>query len=192
MMWRIEPLPTSGPLFEGAISVYSEAFALPPYNDPDRGDEIRSRIHETHAERKGFAAWAAVDDGGGVDGMIYGYRGERGQWWHDAVVRAVDRATADDWLSDTYEVVEVAVRPDRQGQGIGAALIHRLLEGRAERTSVLSTRTDSRAHHLYRRLGFEVITEMRFSPGGAPFYIMGCRLPLRASSAAESTPVVAP
>lgn len=178
MNWRIEPLPTDGPLFEGAISVYSAAFARPPYNDPDRGDEISLRMNETHAERDGFAAYCALGERDDVLGMVYGYRGEAGQWWHDAVVRAVDRETAGLWFSDTYEVVEVAVRPDRQGLGIGESLIRHLLAGRTEATSVLSTRRDSRAHMLYSRLGFQIITEMRFSPGGAWFYIMGVRLPL--------------
>jgi hypothetical protein len=41
---------------------------------------------------------------------------------------------------------------------------------------VLSTRTDSIAHRLYRRLGFELITEMAFASGGAMFYVMGKEL----------------
>lgn len=180
MNWRIEPLPTAGPLFEGAISVYGEAFARPPYNDPDRGQEISLRIRDTHAEREGFAGFCAVDADGNVLGMVYGYRGEAGQWWHDAVVRAVDRQTARTWFTDTYEVVEVAVHPSHQAKGIGGKLVRRLLQGRTEATTVLSTRTDSKAYLLYERLGFEIVNEMRFSPGGAWFYIMGARLPLRA------------
>jgi ribosomal protein S18 acetylase RimI-like enzyme len=191
MTWRIDPLPTSGPRFEGAISVYSSAFARPPYNDPDRGDEISARIQETHADRAGFAAYCALDDHDDVLGMVYGYEGESGQWWHDAVVRAVDRPTARTWFSDSYEVVEVAVRPDQQARGIGGALIRRLLAGRPQATSVLSTRRDSRAHILYRRLGFEVINEMRFSPGGAWFYIMGARLPLQEQGMTAAEPVPA-
>jgi ribosomal protein S18 acetylase RimI-like enzyme len=180
-------MPTDGPLFEGAISVYGDAFARPPYNDPDRGQEIRARIHENHAERDGFAGFIALSDEDEVLGMIYGYKGEAGQWWHDAVARAVDRETARTWFTDTYEVVEVAVHPDYQDRGVGAALVRRLLEGRTEATSVLSTRSDSRAHILYSRLGFEVINEMRFSPGGAWFYIMGTRLPLPVASETVAT-----
>lgn len=173
MTWKIVPLQTHGPLFEGAIRVYAEAFAQPPYSDPDRGREVRGRMRDVHGKRQGFQAFAAVDDDGRVVGMIYGYHGAPGQWWHDMVLRNVDPQTARRWLRDSYELVEVAVLPEFQGCGIGVALIERLLRGRPEATCVLSTRTDSRAHQLYRRLGFEVISEMSFAPGGAMFYVMG-------------------
>jgi len=173
MTCSIERLHVDGPLFEGAIDVYSRAFALPPYSDPARGEEIRSRIRDVHRDRPGFRAFCACLPGSRVVGMTYGYHGSPGQWWHDTVLRELDRNTATRWLGDSYELVEVAVDPDYQGRGIGAALIERLLEGVPEATCVLSTRTDSRAHNLYRRLGFQVITEMSFSPKGALFYVMG-------------------
>ncbi len=169
----IQPLPTNGPLFEGAIRVYGEAFALPPYSDADRGMEVRVRMRDVHRIRVGFRAFAAVERTGAVVGMIYGYRSARGQWWHDVVRAALSAESAKRWLDSSYELVEVAVSPACQGQGIGTALIHELLRDRDEATCVLSTRTDSRAHELYGRLGFEVITEMPFSPGGALFYVMG-------------------
>ena len=176
MTWQILPLPTRGPLFEGAIRVYGDAFAEPPYSDPDRGAEIRTRVQEVHCVRRGFHAYAAVEPPDQVIGMIYGYHGAPGQWWHDTVVRAIGPRTAAEWLADSYELVEVAVEPKHQGEGVGSALIRQLLDGRTERTCVLSTRTDSEAHYLYRRLGFEVITEMTFAVRGAPFYVMGKRL----------------
>lgn len=173
----IEPMPTNGPLFEGAIAVYGQAFALPPYRDPDRGVELRYRIVQVHQHRPGYRALIATGAGGEVVGMTYGYHGEPGQWWHDTVRAALEPAQAETWLSDAYELVEVAVAPSWQGQGIGTALITALLDGRPERTCVLSTRTDSRAHQLYRRLGFEVIAEIPFAEGGPLFYVMGKRLP---------------
>lgn len=176
MTRKILPLQTSGPLFEGAIHVYAEAFAQPPYSDPDRGKEVRGRMRDVHGKRDGFRAFAAVSDDGKVVGMIYGYHGRRGQWWHDMVQRNIDRPAAEKWLSDSYELVEVAVLPGEQGKGIGESLITCLLHGRPEATCVLSTRTDSRAHELYERLGFEVITTMAFAPGGAMFYVMGKQL----------------
>jgi ribosomal protein S18 acetylase RimI-like enzyme len=149
MSWSIQPMPLDGSLFEGAIAVYGEAFARPPYSDHDRGREM---------------------------GMVYGYHGARGQWWHDAVRTHMPSAAAHDWLDDSYELVEIAVHPRHQGKGLGTALIDALLDGRPEATCVLSTRADSDAHRLYRRLGFEVIDEMTFVAGGARFYIMGRRL----------------
>lgn len=183
--WRIVPLPTHGPLFAGAIDVYSAAFALPPYSDPDRGDEVRERIVGIHQYREGFRAFCAVSDTGEVVGMTYGYRGAPGQWWHDAVAAALEPAAAERWLSDAYELVELAVHPVWQNRGIGTALIAALLEGVRQATCVLSTRSDSRAHRLYRRLGFQVLTEMRFAPGGAPFYVMGRPLPFDAVAAPQ-------
>jgi ribosomal protein S18 acetylase RimI-like enzyme len=72
--------------------------------------------------------------------------------------------------------VEIAVHPAMQGLGIGEDLISRLLDGRTEASCVLSTRTDSEAHRLYRRLGFEELKEMPFTMGGYPFFVMGKKL----------------
>src|SRR5207249_3203063 len=102
MNLRLEPFPLHGPLFEGAIAVYSAAFAEPPYSDPQRGSEVRRRIRDVHAVRSGFRGVVALDDTRLV-GMTYGYHGEAGQWWHDSVVRALSRASAIDWLTDSYE-----------------------------------------------------------------------------------------
>jgi ribosomal protein S18 acetylase RimI-like enzyme len=176
MTFAVQPMPINGPLFEGAISVYGDAFAEPPYSDPGRGNEVRQRIRASWGVRQGFRAFVAVDDGGSVIGMTYGYRGGRGQWWHDTVRGKLTRELVSEWLDDSYELVEVAVAPGEQSRGIGSALIACLLEDRPEATCVLSTRTDSRAHELYRRLGFEVVSEMRFAKDGLPFYIMGRRL----------------
>ncbi len=176
MSWSILPLPPNGPLFEGAIRVYREAFSRPPYSDKGRAREVRGRIRDLHAQRPGYRSFGALNGGGEVIGMIYGYRGGPGQWWQDSVRAAISVDLAERWMKDSFELVEVAVAPAYQSLGIGRALIARLLAGLGESTCVLSTRTDSRAHELYRRLGFEVIAEMAFVPGGRPFYVMGKRL----------------
>jgi ribosomal protein S18 acetylase RimI-like enzyme len=176
MNWDISSIPTHGPLFEGAIAVYGEAFSKPPYSDPDRGREIRQRLRETHSGRPGFQLLIARSGKERVLAMAYGYHGACGQWWHDTVGKALGHLEAAEWLGDSYELVEIAVHPAVQGNGIGAELIDSLLSTRNEATCVLSTRTDSNAHRLYRRLGFEEIREMAFTKGGFPFYVMGKRL----------------
>jgi len=176
MDWTFASISAHGPLFEGAMAVYGEAFAQPPYSDADRGREIRQRLRDTHSKRAGFHFIVACTGPERVVGMAYGYKGERGQWWHDTVVKALDPVKAADWLGDSYELVEIAVHPALQGNGIGEELIFRLLDGRREATCVLSTRIDSEAHRLYRRVGFEALIELSFTPGAMPFYVMGKRL----------------
>lgn len=176
MNFEIASMPINGPLFEGAIRVYGDAFAEPPYSDPDRGAEIRDRLRDVHCRRPGYRAFVALAPGGEVVGMVYGYHGSDGQWWHDTVKKKLPKVVAAEWLADSYELVELAVAPRYQRMGIGTELIHVLLAGTKERTCVLSTRTDSDAHQLYSREGFELVTEMPFVPHGGDFYIMGKRL----------------
>jgi len=176
MTVRIEPMPLQGPLFEGALDVYAEAFAGPPYFDDDRGQEVRMRLLGEHGRRPGFKAIVAMD-GDEVVGMTYAYSSAPGQWWHDEVRKRVPASAYRRWLVRALEVVEVAVAPSRQGEGIGTLLVEALVAGREEHTAVLSARCDSRAHELYRRLGFEELARVEFSTGGAPFYIMGRQLP---------------
>ncbi len=172
MNWSIRTMLLDGPLFEGAIEVYGAAFLEPPYSDPDRGAEVKYRLQRVHSSRRGYRGLIAVE-GSRVLGMAYGYRGAGGQWWHDAVVQALESETRRTWMDDSFELVEIAVHPDAQSTGVGSGLILELLNDRPESTCVLSTRTDSRAHFLYSRHGFEIVHEMVFSRGGAPFYIMG-------------------
>lgn len=172
MSWVVQTMPLDGPLFEGAIDVYGAAFLEPPYSDPDRGAEVRYRLRKVHSARRGYRGLVTVE-GTNVTGMCYGYRGSGGQWWHDAVTTSLEPEARKTWMEDSFELVEIAVHPKAQGQGVGSGLIRELLNDRAESTCVLSTRTDSRAHILYARHGFEVIHEMAFSRGGALFYIMG-------------------
>ncbi len=176
MDWTISSISAHGPLFEGAIAVYGESFSRPPYSDPDRGAEIRQRLRDRHNIQPGFQMLVACSGPERVVGMAYGYHGTRGQWWHDTVVGVLGPASASEWLGDSYELVEIAVHPAMQGLGIGAELIAKLLETRREATCVLSTRTDSEAHRLYRRVGFQELKEMAFTPGGYPFYVMGKKL----------------
>lgn len=123
-----------------------------------------------------------------VIAFAYGFHGERGQWWHDLVQSALaaahDPAEADRWMADSFEIAEVHVRPDHQGQGIGRRLMLWLTDGRPEQTAVLSTPdADTRARRLYQRLGFsDLLTAFSFPGGSPPYAVMGTTLPLRVSA----------
>jgi GNAT superfamily N-acetyltransferase len=171
-------------------------------------DELRARLHEAlalyvsamrypkgtadqrapmwlaHMLRADWRCVAALDAADRLIGIAYGYRGAPGQWWHEQVRRGiVERAgpdAAEAWLGDYFELTEVHVRPDSQGHGIGAELLHRLLAGVPAGKVLLSTpEGPSRAWQLYGRLGFvDVLRNYRFTGDPRPFGVLGRRLPL--------------
>ena len=171
------PFSLDGPLFDAAAKVYAEAFAGRPYYMEPKANErtMRTRLGSKHARKPGLTTIAALH-GGDVVGMTYGYHLAPGDWWGDLVRAALSPQSQRNWLSDAFILVEIGVAPALQGCGIGPLLINALLTDRPERAVVLSTRTDARAHNLYRRLGFEVLTEMRFEQS-AWHFIMGRHLP---------------
>lgn len=134
-------------------------------------------ITRQHAERVGFRAFGAFDTGRLV-GFAHGYAGAPGQWWHDAVAARLDPEQRRRWLGDTFELVELHVRPECQGQGTGGRLHDLVLTGLPQRTAVLSTRRgETPAMALYRKRGWQVvIDEMLFAGNPAPFRILGKEL----------------
>ncbi len=127
-------------------------------------------------------------------GFSYGFHGEPGQWWYDAVSAALSRGIGPtltaSWLADCLEVAEVHVRKDQQRRGIGTRMLIALTAGRPERTALLSTPDrDSTARRLYRRMGFsDLLTGYSFPGGSPPYAVMGAVLPLRDPVAAVSLP----
>jgi ribosomal protein S18 acetylase RimI-like enzyme len=179
--------PDLADLREQLVEVYRAAFAAPPYREGEA--EVRRFAEETlprHAQRPGFRCCVARDrDKDLVVGFAYGYTGQAGQWWHDVVARALDRATADRWLPGSFEFVELAVTPAAQGRGIGGRLHDALMEGLPHRTALLSTRrAETPALRLYRRRGWVPVLENFVFPGGAePYVILGLDLSGRSSGA---------
>ena len=171
---------------DAVVSVYAAAMGSPPQQLPGR-----RMMMERHARYPAFRGLVAVTGDGsrGADGTVigigYGFRGLAGQWWHDMVTAAITaasgRGAARAWMDDSFEVGELHVHPDHQGQGIGRHLLLGLTSGRPERTAVLSTLdAESRARRLYRSVGFtDLLTAFRFPGGGEVYAVMGAPLPLR-------------
>jgi broad specificity phosphatase PhoE/GNAT superfamily N-acetyltransferase len=136
--------------------VHRAAFTAPGY---DESEEAVSRFRReqlpAHAARPGFRCTTLLL-AGTVAGFAYGYTGRRGQWWTDTVAARVPAALADEWLGGHFELVEVAVAPEHQGRGFGAALVDHLLLGLPHDRALLTTYDDERpAPRLYRRLGWD-------------------------------------
>ena len=166
------------------LEIYASAMDADAASLPGRRDLMRR-----HATFPAFRALRARSvTGGPAVGFAYGFHGESGQWWYDAVWSALARAfgmpSAAAWLADCLEIAEVHVRKDHQRLGIGSRMLTTLVSGRLERTAVLSTPDkDTTARRLYRRMGFrDLLTGYSF-PGGSPLYaVMGADLPLRPST----------
>jgi ribosomal protein S18 acetylase RimI-like enzyme len=138
----------------------------------------RRRVDEilpSHAGREGFRAVIERAPAGELAGFAYGYRGGPGQWWHDLVAVALGTLAADDWLRPGhFEFVELHVRPELWGRGIGGR-IHDALLAPEPGPAVLSTQRDNaRALGLYRRRGWRVIVPtIDFGAGYPPFCVLG-------------------
>jgi GNAT superfamily N-acetyltransferase len=166
---------------DDVLGVYSDAMGF----RPEAAAARRSYLY-THVRQPGFRAVATVASDGALVGFGYGYHSAAGQWWHDVVteeLRARDPTAARHWFGDSFEIAEIHVLPEWQGQGIGRRLLERLAAARRERTAVLSTHTGPTvAHSLYRSYGFTDVLPEFYFPGSPhqPYTIMAAPLPLRA------------
>jgi ribosomal protein S18 acetylase RimI-like enzyme len=178
------------------LAIYADAMDAEEALLPGRRELMRR-----HAGYPAFKALLATDPaagagsgGGQVLGFTYGFRGQPGQWWYDAVqsalAMAIGSALTASWLADCLEVAEVHVRKDQQRRGIGTRLLMTLTGGRTERTALLSTPDrDTTARRLYRRMGFcDLMTGYSFPGDSPPYVVMGAVLPLRDPVVAASLP----
>jgi len=158
-----------------AMSIYVRAMQYPGYTGAQRAATGRR-----HTANEGFTCRAALGDDGTLVGFAYGYTTRPGQWWHDLVCKAMTPEAGADWLAESFELSELHVLPDYQGQGIGRRLLASLAEGIPHRTMLLSTPdSDTRAFRLYRHVGFVDLARHYLFPGDArPFAVLGARLPL--------------
>lgn len=145
----------------------------------------RRELMRRHTSYPSFRALhARTEPGGPVVGFAYGFHGQGGQWWYDAVWSALVHVAgirpATRWLADCLEIAEVHVLKWHQRGGIGTTMLMNLTSGRPEPTAVLSTPdTDSTARRLYRRMGFcDLLTGYSFPGGSPPYAVMGAPLPL--------------
>jgi len=178
------------------LAIYADAMDADRSLLPGRRELMRR-----HAACPDFRALTAREaDGTGhgqVVGFAYGFHGQAGQWWYDAVwgalAQTVGVGCAATWLADCLEIAEVHVYKRHQRAGIGTRMLMTLTGGRRERTAVLSTPDrDTTARRLYRRLGFsELLTGYNFPGGSPPYIVMGAELPLRDPATAAPWPLSA-
>lgn len=133
-----------------------------------------------HRQRRDFRFITACDSQTGEPhGFAYGYAGEPDQWYHDLLTNTLEPRLVEQWVRGAYEVVELAVLPGYQGQGLGKRLHDALLAELPYRTAILSTQADNQvALGLYQGRGWQIFQPRYLFPNTPiPFSLLGLHLP---------------
>jgi ribosomal protein S18 acetylase RimI-like enzyme len=138
-----------------------------------REDTVLDRFRR-HASYEGYYGYL-IEDGKGIVGFAYGYRSAPGQYFNGLAKGFLDARIYDEWMTDCFEIPELAVREDMRRRGYGTALLARLLDETDARTAVLATQSDNKpARSLYERTGWQVIHEPYYPFGpDRPYVLMG-------------------
>lgn len=165
---------TLEPAVSGIVATYRQAFAPPPYRKGEADVQGFARTFPLHALQWGFRCCVARDvQTGAVVGFAYGYGGAQGQWWHDIVTERLSATPAASWVTNAFDLAELAVSPQFQGYGIGGRLHDTLLTGLPQRQALLSTaQVETAALHLYRRRGWVRLSERFTFPGSTDLYLI--------------------
>jgi GNAT superfamily N-acetyltransferase len=139
---------------------YLDVFSLAPYDETEDDRAAFVDRVQRMGRRHGFrliVAW----DGEIAAGLGLAAVAHPGDWWRDRVAECLEQGEVDEWLGDAcLELVHLAVRPPRQGNGIGGAIHDALLEGVSAPTAVLTVHPAAApARRLYARAGWIVLRD---------------------------------
>ncbi len=170
------PFHTSDPSFDAVVRLFSDSFFDGHYSDSDL-QEAKENILK-HSKRPGFRGITAFDGHGEVIGFIYGYVSLPGQFYHNQLKKALDPEAADEWLTNSFELVELAVDKKFRRRGVGSHL-HDALLGRlpCEKAILTVGKGNETARRFYLEKGWEILApEAVVIPGIEPQTIMVKRL----------------
>ncbi|MBI9000871.1 GNAT family N-acetyltransferase [Corynebacterium sp. CCM 9185] len=169
------------------VDVYWTAMDLDARGLGGHSRQSRVRHWRSLVHNPGFRAICAVTNGR-ITGIAYGMDGELRRNWTRAIADGLARSGGSDprWpeiLADYYEISELHVLPEAQGQGTGRKLLTELLDGVPQRWALLSTpevpNEANRAFSLYRALGFtDVVRYFTFFSDPRLFAVLAAELPL--------------
>ena len=166
-------------IHERIARIFYAVYTIAPFFDSEAQVAASLVGQSRYAERPGFRCLLARDSARDeVVGFAFGHTLLPGNGWWDNVPPAMTKATRERWLADCWVLVEFAVLPRWQGQGIGGRLHDAALAGLPHATAILSTpQMDTNALALYRKRGWVTLLSDFFFPDVfTPFLILGKEL----------------
>lgn len=161
---------------ENIYSLYARAFVL----SAERKSGVMERF-KRHIKRTGFTSCACYSSLGHLRGIVYGFQGVPGDWWHERVRDNLRLEVQEKWMRDSFEIAEVAVDPDFHGRGIGFRMMQFILEKVHQKSALLTVRVDNHSgKNLYQKCGFETLIDKLAFAGDPDLYaVMGIDLAKR-------------
>jgi ribosomal protein S18 acetylase RimI-like enzyme len=173
---RLGNLAIAQELFEPICRLYDQVFSEPPFHwEPEESEQHRQRLTRIISS-PGFGLSVATD-GGDVAGFAYGYPLTATTRWWDGFVEPVAEELSREWVGRTFAVIDLGVRRDLRGNGLGRGLLTTLLESRREERATLAVQPETEsAHAFYRHLGWHSVGRVVGVAGeSAPFFDIYCR-----------------
>jgi len=161
------------------VTIYRRAFKAPPYSKEESEVVEFAHFLPHHVEKAGFQMVVAIEtQSDEIVGFAYGYANTPDQQFHQEVAKVINPDLVRAWLLNSFRVVEMAVTPSAQGQGIGGALHDHLLSRVPYEKAILATMAaETNAYELYRKRGWQILLEeIRFPNVFRPYRVMGLEL----------------
>lgn len=152
------------------LEVYTESFAGPPWNESAASADAQRALLQTQLDSPGLEV-AIAEHHGRLVGAAYGWPAPP-QLPDSDLYRRISAAAGEQLVAQrltngVFELVQLMVRPSRQGEGLGRRLVDTL---RAGRPSWLITHPEADAVRLYERNGWRAAAALTTS-GGVPLVL---------------------
>ncbi|WP_440897096.1 GNAT family N-acetyltransferase [Amphibacillus sp. Q70] len=155
---------------EATANLYKEIWQI-------EDDSVKARFLK-HSTYEDYKCIVAQNEKSEIVGFSYGYTSLPGQYYNGLLKREFSSKEQTKWLTDCFELVELAVHPSYRRQSIGRILMTELLKDVEYKTALLTTQINNNsARRLYESLNWQVLREPFFPhDNNDPFIIMGREL----------------
>ena len=162
---------------EPVSDLYDLAFSGPPQRWTTT-EKTRHRAMLPGLLSADASVLAVSEDDTGLIGAAYGYPlTDASAWWRGVEGDLLAPEFVDEWAGHTFVISGLAVHPARRRDGIGRALVRRVLSGRPERRVTYSVMPGAVAvHALIGQPGLKPVGRRVFPPGAGiealDFYVL--------------------